>query len=60
MQLQKRTHIQVTKVENVIESVTNTWHVIWEKELIGGNKAFLADYRVSEGHLISRKELIFV
>ena len=25
-----------------------------------GNKAFLADYGVSEGHVISRKELIFV
>ena len=60
MQLQKRAHIQVTKVENVIESVTNTRHVIWEKELIGGNKAFLADYGVSEGHVTSRKELIFV
>ena len=44
----------------MIENVTNTRHVIWGKELIGGNKAFLADYGVSEGYVISRKELIFV
>ena len=56
MQLAKRAHIQVTKVENV----TNTTHVIWGKELIEGNKAFLADYGVNEGHVISRKELILV
>ena len=44
----------------MIENVANTRHVIWGRELIGGDNAFLADYGVSEGHVISRKELIFV
>ena len=44
----------------MIENLANTRHVIWGRELIGGNTVFLADYGVSEGHVIGRKKLIFV
>ena len=43
-----------------MENIPNKRHVISRKELIGVSNAFLADYGVSEGHVISRKGLRFV
>ena len=43
-----------------MENIPNKRHVISRKELIGVNNALLADYEVSEGHIISRKRFRFV